>query len=79
MKMNKEDTVEKISVTDQMNTELEEVFMEVLKKFADRTGNDFKYLNYKGFTANFDESGLTLEWNVSAKFGWKPKERWEII
>lgn len=70
--------MEKISVTDQMNTELQEVFTEVLKKFADRTGNNFKYLNYNGFTANFDESGLTLEWNVSGRLGWKPKERWEI-
>ena len=70
--------MEKISVTDQMNTELQEVFMEVLKKFADRTDSNFKYLNYDGFTANFDESGVMLEWNVSAKFGWKPKERWEI-
>ena len=74
MKMNKEGTVEKISVTDQMNTELEEVFMEVLKKFADRTGNDFKYLNYDGFTANFDESGVILEWYVSARLGWKEYE-----
>ena len=61
----------KISVTDQMNTELQEAFTEVLKKFADRTGNDFKYLNYDGFTANFDESGVMLEWNVSARLGWK--------
>ena len=70
--------MEKISVTDQMNTELQEVFMEVLKKFADRTDSNFKYLNYDGFTANFDESGVILEWNVSARLGWKPKERWEI-
>ena len=70
--------MEKISVTDQMNTELQEVFMEVLKKFADRTGNNFKYLNYDGFTANFDESGVMLEWKVSARLGWKSKEGWEI-
>lgn len=63
--------MEKISVTDQMNTELEEAFTEVLRKFAYRTGNDFKYLNYNGFTANFDESGMMLEWNVSARLGWK--------
>ena len=49
--------MEKISVTDQMNTELQEVFIEVLKKFANRTGNNFKYLNYEGFTANFDDRG----------------------
>ena len=63
--------MEKISVTDQMNTELQEVFMEVLKKFADKTANNFKYLNYDGFTANFDESGVMLEWSVSARLGWK--------
>lgn len=63
--------MEKISVTDQMNTELQEVFMEVLKKFADRTGNNFKYLNYDGFTANFDGYGVILEWNISARLGWK--------
>ena len=66
--------MEKISVTDQMNTELEEVFMEVLKKFADRTDSNFKYLNYDGFTANFDEGGVMLEWNVSARLGWKEYE-----
>ena len=63
--------MEKISVTDQMNIELQEVFTEVLKKFADRTDSNFKYLNYDGFTANFDESGVILEWNVSARLGWK--------
>ena len=51
--------MENNSATDQMNTELQEVFTEVLKKFADRTGNNFKYLNYNGFTANFDESGAS--------------------
>ena len=66
--------MEKISVTDQMNTELEEVFMEVLKKFADRTDSNFKYLNYDGFTANFDEGGVMLGWNVSARLGWKEYE-----
>ena len=69
--------MENNSATDQMNTELQEAFTEVLKKFADRSGKDFKYLNYSEFTANFEASGSTLEWNVSAKFGWKPKERWE--
>ena len=63
--------MENNSATDQMNAELQEVFTEVLKNFADRTGNNFKYLNYDGFTANFDESGVTLEWNVSARLGWK--------
>ena len=63
--------MENNNATDQMNTELQEVFMEVLKKFADRTGNNFKYLNYDGFTANFDENGVILEWNVSARLGWK--------
>lgn len=63
--------MENNNATDQMNTELQEVFMEVLKKFADRTGNNFKYLNYDGFTANFDEGGVMLEWNVSARLGWK--------
>ena len=76
--MNKENTVEKISATDQMNIELEEVFMEVLKKFADRTDSNFKYLNYDGFTANFDGSGVMLEWKVSARLGWKSKEGWEV-
>lgn len=66
--------MENNSATDQMNTELQEVFMEVLKKFADRTGNNFKYLNYDGFTANFDESGVMLEWSVSARLGWKEDE-----
>lgn len=63
--------MENISATGKMNAELEEAFTEVLRKFADRTGNDFKYLNYDGFTANFDGFGVTLEWNVSARLGWK--------
>ena len=63
--------MEKISVTDQMSKELQEVFTEVLKKFADRTDSNFKYLNYDGFTANLDESGVMLEWKVSARLGWK--------
>ena len=63
--------MENISVTDQMNTELQEVFIEVLRKFADRTGSSFKYLNYNGFTAEFDDRGVMLEWNVSARLGWK--------
>lgn len=66
--------MEKISVTDQMNTELQEVFTEVLRKFSDRTGNRFKYLNYNGFTAEFDESGVMLEWNISARLGWKESD-----
>lgn len=63
--------MEKISATGQMNAELEEAFTEVLRKFADRTRNDFKYLNYDGFTANFDSAGVILEWKVSARLGWK--------
>ena len=63
--------MENNSATDQMNTELQEAFTEVLKKFADRTGNKFKYINYNGFIANFDESGVMLEWNVSARLDWK--------
>lgn len=63
--------MENNSATDKLNTELQEVFTEVLKKFADRTGNNFKYLNYDGFTANFDESGVILEWNVSARLEWE--------
>ena len=63
--------MENNSATDQMNTELQEAFTEVLKKFADKTGNNFKYLNYDGFTANFDKSGVMFEWNVSARLGWK--------
>lgn len=66
--------MENNSATGQMNAELEEAFTGILRKFADRSGNNFKYLNYNGFTANFDESGVMLEWNVSARLGWKEQD-----
>lgn len=63
---------EKIDITEQLNTELEQAFYDAIEKFCDRSGTKLDYLIYRGFTMSpLEHGGCSLNWSVDAKISVK--------
>jgi len=69
----------KIGITEQLNIEVREAVQEAAAKFCDRSGNKLSYINYDGFTIEYNSnSSATITWDISAKIARKEEGEWLI-